>query len=99
MFGHRPTSVSAAEGARAAADGQVVIYWRRGCPFTKRLQLVLGKRGSRAVWVDIWADSDAAAYVRSVNNGNETVPTVVIAGQPQTNPSPRVVVDALSRQR
>ena len=99
MFAHKPVSVSAFEGARAAAEGRVVIYWRRGCPFTKRLRLVLRKRGADAVWVDIWADSDAAAYVRSVNDGNETVPTVVIAGQAHTNPRPRQVVEALSRQR
>ncbi|WP_207769472.1 glutaredoxin domain-containing protein [Nocardioides currus] len=97
MFGHRPVSVSAAEGARAAQAGRVVIYWRKGCPFTKRLRLVLGKRGGEAVWVDIWADADAAAYVRSVNDGNETVPTVVIDGEPHTNPAPRVVMAALSR--
>lgn len=96
MLGHRPVSVSAAEGARAAGEGKVVIYWRRGCPFTRRLRMVLGKRGADAVWVDIWADPEAAAYVRSVNGGNETVPTVVIAGEPHTNPPPRRVVDALS---
>jgi glutaredoxin len=96
MLGHKPVSVSAAEGARAAAEGKVVVYWRRGCPFTRRLRLAVGRRGARAVWVDIWADPDAAAYVRSVNHGNETVPTVVIAGEPHTNPPPRRVVDALS---
>ncbi|WP_107771291.1 glutaredoxin domain-containing protein [Nocardioides sediminis] len=96
MLGHQPVSVSAAEGARAAADGRVVVYWRRGCPFTQLLRLVLGRRGRDAVWVDIWADPDGAAYVRSVNGGNETVPTVVIDGQPHTNPSPRSVVAALS---
>lgn len=98
MFAHKPVSVSAVEGARAAAEGRVVIYWRKGCPFTKRLRLVLGKRGADAVWVDIWADPDAAAYVRSVNDGNETVPTVVIAGRPHTNPPTRRVVEALSRR-
>lgn len=87
--------MSAAEGDRAAAEGKVVIYWRKGCPFTKRLRLVLGERGGEAVWVDIWADPDGAAFVRSVNHGNETVPTVVIDGQPHTNPSPKVVKAAL----
>lgn len=96
MIGHKPVSVPAAEGARAAAEGKVVIYWRKGCPFTRRLRLVLGRRGSDAVWVDIWADPDGAAYVRSVNDGNETVPTVVIDGVAHTNPSPRAVVAALS---
>ena len=96
MLGHKPVSVSAAEGARAAAEGRVVVYWRRGCPFTRRLRLAVGKRGAQAVWVDIWADPDAAAYVRSVNHGNETVPTVVIAGEPHTNPLTAPVVAALS---
>lgn len=96
MIGHKPVSVPAAEGARAAAEGKVVIYWRKGCPFTRRLRMVLGRRGAEAVWVDIWADPDGAAYVRSVNDGNETVPTVVIDGLAHTNPSPRTVVAALA---
>lgn len=74
----------------------MVIYHRRGCPFCARLRLVLGRRGQRAVWVDIWADPDAAAYVRSVNDGNETVPTVVIDGQAHTNPPPSRVRAALA---
>jgi len=97
VLGHEPVPASAAEGAAAAADGRVVIYWRRGCPFTKRLRMVVGKRGAKAVWVDIWADPDGAAYVRSVNDGNETVPTVVIDGKPHTNPSPFKVRAALAR--
>jgi glutaredoxin len=45
--------------------------------------------------VTIWRDPDAAAFVRSVASGNETVPTVVIGGQSVVNPPPRVVVAAL----
>jgi mycoredoxin len=40
------------------------------------------------VWVDVWADADASAYVRSVNGGDEVVPTVVIGGVAHTNPPP-----------
>lgn len=95
MFDRLPASVSAAEGARAAEDGRVVVYWRKGCPFCKRLQLRLGRRVRDAVWVDVWADPDASAYVKQVNGGNEVVPTVVIEGTPHTNPSPSKVVAAL----
>ena len=95
MFARKPASVSAVEGARAADEGRVVVYWRKGCPFCKRLQLVLGKRVAAVVWVDVWADVDASTYVRSVNNGDEVVPTVVIGGVPYTNPPPREVVAAL----
>lgn len=92
-----PTSVSAAEGARSAAEGRVVVYFRARCPFCERLRLSLGRLGRSAVWVDIWKAPDAAAYVRSVNDGNETVPTVVIDGVAHTNPSPSVVRAALQR--
>lgn len=95
MFARKPASVSAAEGARAADEGRVVVYWRRGCPFCKRLQLVLGRRVRDVAWVDVWADDEASAYVRSVNGGDEVVPTVVIAGVPHTNPAPRKVLAAL----
>ena len=93
MFARRPASV--ADGARAAAEGRVVVYWRKGCPFCQRLRLGLGKRVREVVWVDVWADPDASAYVRSVNDGNEVVPTVVIGGVPHTNPPPREVLAAL----
>ena len=95
MFARKPASVSAAEGARAADEGRIVVYWRKGCPFCKRLQLVLGRRVRDVVWVDVWADDEASAYVRSVNGGDEVVPTVVIAGTPHTNPPPRQVLAAL----
>jgi glutaredoxin len=95
VFNRKPTSVSATEGARAADEGRVVVYWRKGCPLCKRLQLVLGKRVEDVVWVDVWADPDASAYVRSVNGGDEVVPTVVIDGVARTNPPPREVVAAL----
>jgi glutaredoxin len=95
VFNRKPASVSAVEGARAADDGRVVVYWRKGCPFCKRLELVLGKRAADVVWVDVWADAEASAYVRSVNGGDEVVPTVVVGGVTRTNPPPREVLAAL----
>lgn len=78
-----------------AAEG-VLIYWRPGCGFCSRLRNRLGDAGDRAIWINIWTDDAAAAYVRSVNDGNETVLTVVIAGTPHTNPDPNLVIDALA---
>lgn len=75
---------------------RVVIYWRPGCIFCQRLKGGLGSDGGKATWINIWQDEDAAAFVRSVNDGNEVVPTVVIDGQPHTNPAPQLVLDALS---
>ena len=41
--------------------------------------------------VNIWDDPSAAAFVRSVTGGDETVPTVVIGTTTMVNPSPRAV--------
>jgi mycoredoxin len=93
----RPRSVPQAEAAAGLEDG-VTIYWRDGCPFCVRMRYAVRRHADRATWVDIWADPDAAAYVRSTNEGGfETVPTVVIDGVAHTNPAPGLVRDALAR--
>ncbi len=74
------------------ANQQARLYWRPGCVFCLRLRFVLWLHHLSVRRINIWADPDAAGYVRSVANGNETVPTVVIDGQPFVNPSPRQVV-------
>lgn len=45
--------------------------------------------------VNIWRDPDAAAYVRSVAGGDETVPTVTVAGRALVNPSKRQLMEAV----
>lgn len=89
LYGSSKT-VSHAQAQAAAKDG-VAIYWRPGCGFCLALKTTLLGRADRASWVNIHADDEARAYVRSVNNGNETVPTVVIDGVAHTNPSPGAV--------
>ncbi len=76
----------------------VTIYWRPGCVFCLRLRWTLRAHRLRAEWVNIWRDHDAAGYVRSVADGNETVPTVVIGGRAMVNPRPHAVVAALRRE-
>jgi mycoredoxin len=73
----------------------VVIYWRPGCVYCLRLRGVLGSDRRRATWISIWSDEEAAAFVRSINDGNETVPTVRIGEQVHTNPEPDLVRAAL----
>jgi mycoredoxin len=93
----RPPHTPQAEAAATLAGG-VTIYWRDGCPFCLRLRWAVRKHSGRATWVDIWSDPDAAAFVRTTNQGgNEVVPTVVIDGVPHTNPDPHVVTIALAR--
>ncbi|MEU9069832.1 MULTISPECIES: mycoredoxin [Streptomyces] len=76
---------------------KVQMYWRPGCPYCAMLRRQLRRTGLSYEPVDIWKDQSGASYVRSVNHGNETVPTVAVAGHPLTNPSARQVLEAVRR--
>ncbi|MFJ8630424.1 glutaredoxin domain-containing protein [Streptomyces sp. NPDC093568] len=92
-----PASIAAREAERrSAVDGRPIVFWRPGCAYCLRLRLRLGRDAWRLHWVDIWRDPAAAAEVRAANDGNETVPTVVVAGRPHTNPDPAWVREQLS---
>lgn len=80
---------------RSAERGEVVVYWRPGCPFCMALRLALRFARLRYTAVNIWDDPRAAAFVRSVAGGNETVPTVVVAGHAMVNPTKRQVLKAV----
>jgi mycoredoxin len=84
-----PRSLSAAEAQRRSAqDGRPVVFWRPGCSYCLRLRFRLGRRSREAYWVNIWADRAAAARVRDVTGGDETVPTCVVGDQAVVNPDP-----------
>ncbi|MEO3796995.1 glutaredoxin domain-containing protein [Nonomuraea sp. B10E15] len=84
-----PRPIAAAEAERrSAVDGRPIVYWRPGCKYCLRLRIRLGRGARRVHWVDIWRDPAGAAAVRAANNGDETVPTVVVAGRVHVNPDP-----------
>jgi mycoredoxin len=74
---------------------EVVIYWRPDCVFCLGLLLRLTFTRLRYRKVDIRKDPAARAFVRSVADGNETVPTVVVAGRALVNPSKRQLISAV----
>ena len=53
----------------------------------------LGELGDHATWVNIWEDPQAEAHVKSLNDGNATVPTV------DTGDTHFVVADLVSRNK
>lgn len=75
------------------AQTPVTVYWRPGCPYCRRLRQDLLAVGLRTHEINIWTDSSAAAVVRGFAGGNETVPTVVIAGRGYVNPSADAVLE------
>ena len=65
----------------------ITMYWRPGCGFCAALQRRLDAVGISYEGVNIWEDPEGAAYVRSVNGGNELFPTVTVGSQVLSNPS------------
>ena len=55
--------------------------------FCLNLRITLRLRRVPATWRNIWEDEEARAFVRSVNSGDETVPTVRVGSTTLTNPS------------
>lgn len=75
----------------------IVVYWRSGCGFCARLRRQLRKADIVTEERNIWDDPAAAAFVRRHANGNETVPTVDVAGTVMVNPSVEEVAAAARR--
>ena len=76
---HIPTPVPPVPD-ELTGDAAVTVFVRPGCPFCAVLQLGLARTGLDHHLVDIWQEPTAAAWVRSVAGGNETVPTLHVAG-------------------
>jgi mycoredoxin len=72
----------------APAAGTITMYSTTWCGYCRRLGGQLDREGITYSVVDIEQVPGAADYVMSVNNGNQTVPTVVFPdGTAATNPS------------
>jgi mycoredoxin len=68
-------------------DGRLTMYTTSWCGYCARLKRGLERAGVDFDEVDIEADSAAADFVVSANNGNATVPTLVLPnGEVMTNP-------------
>jgi len=79
------------------ADVAIIFYWRPGCGFCRRLYDGLEAAGLSVDMRNIWEDPDAAAFVRSVARGNETVPTLAIGDTAMVNPSVGEVLALIRR--
>ncbi|MFI6133959.1 mycoredoxin [Micromonospora sp. NPDC051141] len=66
----------------------LTMYSTTWCGYCHRLKSQLDREGIAYEVVDIEQDSTAAEFVRGVNGGNQTVPTLRFAdGSALTNPS------------
>ena len=66
----------------------VTMFTTEWCGYCKRLKVAMKAAGISFDEVDIEHDPAAAEFVRGVNGGNQTVPTLKFAdGSALTNPS------------
>lgn len=72
------------------------MYWRPGCGYCHSLLRSLERFEVPHDRVNIWENPDAAAFVRSVARGNETVPTVAIGDTALVNPTMYDVMETLA---
>ena len=64
------------------------MYTTVWCGYCQRLKAQLGREGIAFEEIDIEADPEAAAFVETVNGGNQTVPTMLFDdGSALANPS------------
>ena len=78
-------------------SGTVTMYSTPWCGYCHRLKGQLDREGIAYEVVDIEQHPEAADVVEQVNNGNQTVPTLVYAdGSAQTNPSLAQVKEKLA---
>ncbi|MDR7280888.1 mycoredoxin [Catenuloplanes atrovinosus] len=80
----------------------LTMYSTSWCGYCHRLKSQLDREGIGYRVVDIEADEEAAAFVRGVNGGNQTVPTVRIVPPTggseivMTNPTIKQVKEAIA---
>lgn len=68
-------------------DPVVTLYWRPRCPYCIRLRWQVRRARLPVREINIWKDPGAAARVRQITGGDETVPTVTIGTTSLVNPS------------
>jgi glutaredoxin len=73
----------------------VTVYWKPGCRYCTKLRRDLRRIGLETNQVNIWETPEAAAALRTLAGGNETVPTVLVGKTKTTfvNPSVAGVLD------
>ncbi|MFD7511506.1 mycoredoxin [Streptomyces sp. NPDC059853] len=81
--------------------GTVTMYSTTWCGYCRRLKSQLDREGIAYTEINIEENPEAATLVEKANNGNQTVPTVVVAPTggaevTMTNPSLAQVKQALA---
>lgn len=87
----------AESSSQSGTTPDVTMYTTTWCGYCKRLKRMMQDDGINFAEVDIETTPGTAEIVERVNNGNQTVPTLVFAdGSAMTNPSLAKVKEKLA---
>ncbi|NLT30964.1 MAG: hypothetical protein GXX86_11015 [Propionibacterium sp.] len=75
-----------AEARQRVGADHAVVLWKPTCAFCEVLLRSVGD-DPRVTWVNVWADPEANAAVRELNDGNELTPTALVGTAVLRNPS------------
>ena len=57
---------------------QIVMYSVEWCPDCRRAKFFFKRKNIDVLEVDVNADKNAEAFVKELNNGNRSVPTIIL---------------------
>ena len=60
-------------------NSNIIIYGTTWCWDCRRARRFLDKNRVAYEWIDIDKDQEAEAYVKNVNQGNRSVPTIIFS--------------------
>ncbi len=89
--GDEGRQLSHAAAQAAAGDDDVIVYWMPGCIYCDLLKRGLGSARDDVTWVNIVDDAEAAEFVTTYRDGNETVPTAVTGSGEMIDPTPTAI--------
>lgn len=76
---------------------QIVMYAAEWCPDCRRAKFFFKRKKIDVLEVDVNADKQAEAFVKELNNGNRSVPTIVFPdGSMMVEPSTQELEEKFS---
>lgn len=76
-------------------QGRVQIYGADWCPDCRRAKRFLQDNQLHFEFIDVDASPQAASFVEQVNKGKRIIPTILIDGEPYTNPGNEELINIL----
>ena len=80
------------------SPSQIVMYAVEWCPDCRRAKFFMKRKNIPYLEIDVNSDKNAEAFVKELNNGNRSVPTIIFPdGSKVVEPSTQELEEKFSR--